>query len=191
MVIILAAVTVTGMAAQQAERPASPPGEAATQVNGHWIELSYGRPILRGRTNIFGSGADYGEKINDGGAAWRAGANVTTLLRTQVPLEIGGQRIGAGEYAVLIQLESEKAWTFILSRQPIQRTYDPQNKTDLYGAYNYTPESDVLRAPMRLDVLPYSVDQLTWVFTDVTVGGGTMRLMWERTTASVPFTIAR
>jgi hypothetical protein len=160
-------------------------------VNGHWIELSYGRPILRGRTNIFGSGADYGEKVNDGGAAWRAGANRTTLLRTEVPLEIGGQRIEPGEYAVLIELESENEWTFILSRQPIQRTYDPENKTELYGAYNYTPKYDVARATMRVDVLPYSVDQLTWVFVDVTPGGGTMRVMWERTMASVPFTIAR
>jgi hypothetical protein len=142
MVIMIAAVMVAGMAAQQQQqRPASPPGEAATQVNGHWIELSYGRPILRGRTNIFGADADYGEKVNDGGAAWRAGANRTTLLRTEVPLEIGGQRIEPGEYAALIELESENEWTFILSRQPIQRTYDPQNKTDLYGAYNYTPKS--------------------------------------------------
>ena len=118
-------------------------------------------------------------------------ANRSTLLRTEVALEIGGQRIEPGEYAVLIELESENEWTFILSRQPIQRTYDPQNKTELYGAYNYTPEYDVARATMRVDALPYSVDQLTWVFADVTLGGGTMRVMWERTTASVPFTIAR
>src|SRR5688572_13026246 len=81
-VLAIVAMMVAGVAAQQSRRPASPPGEAATQMAGHWIELSYGRPILRGRANIFGSGADYGETVNDGGPAWRAGANRTTLMRT-------------------------------------------------------------------------------------------------------------
>jgi hypothetical protein len=93
-------------------RPASPPGTAATQVGGawsapdkdgeqrhsggKWIEVTYSRPILRGRTNIFGSGADYGKKVLAGAPVWRAGANQTTKLMTEVPLEIGGKRLDPG-----------------------------------------------------------------------------------------------
>ena len=186
---LVVAMFTAAAPAQETRRVASPEGTAATQVNGRWIELSYGRPILRGRTNIFGSGADYGRKLNDGGPVWRAGANTTTLLRTEVPLEIGGKRVPAGEYAVLVELKSEKDWTLILSSQPYQRTYDEKNTTELYGGFNYKPDRDVARAPMRVETIPFSIDQLTWGFTDVAPAGGTMRLWWERNMASVPFKI--
>jgi hypothetical protein len=42
------------------------------------------------------------------------------------------------------------------------------------GAFNYTPEKDVARAPMRVDALQYKVEQLTWEFTDMTATGGRM-----------------
>ena len=63
---------------------ASPSGTAATQVGDKWIEIVYSRPILRGRTDVFGKGADYGKKVLSGATMWRAGANVTTRLNTPV-----------------------------------------------------------------------------------------------------------
>jgi hypothetical protein len=158
-------------------------------VNGRWIDIVHGKPILRGRTNIFGSGAEYGKTLFDGGTVWRAGANVSTRLRNEVPLEIGGKRIPAGELVMVVELKSPKEWTLILTSQSYALTYDPQNTKDLYGAYNYRPDNDVARAPMRVETLPYTVEQLMWWFTDVTPAGGTMRLAWERMTASVPFKI--
>ena len=189
LIFAISAVLLAGVSAQQQRRPASPEGTAATQVNNQWIEIVYGRPILRGRTGIFGSGADYGQKLNDGGPVWRAGANLTTALRTDVPLEIGGKRVAAGEYAVLIELKSEKDWTFILSAQPRQKAYDEKNTTELYGGFNYKPDRDVARAPMTVQALPFSIDQLTWGFTDVTPAGGTLRIWWDKCMASVPFKI--
>jgi hypothetical protein len=32
---------------------------------------------------------------------------------------------------------------------------------------------------------------LTWVFTDVSPAGGTMRVLWEKVMASVPFRIVQ
>ena len=95
---IVAVVAATLMAwalhlEAQPRRPASPEGTSATQVDGRWIEIVYGRPILRGRTNIFGAGADYGKTLFDGGTVWRAGANVSTRLRSEAALEIGGRRV--------------------------------------------------------------------------------------------------
>ena len=173
----------------QQRRPPSPEGTASTQVNGRWIDIVHGKPILRGRTNIFGAGADYGKTLFDGGTVWRAGANVSTRLRNEMPLEIGGKRIQPGELVIVIDLKSEKDWTFVLTSQSYALTYDPQNTKDLYGAYNYRPDNDVTRAPMRVEALPYTVDQLMWWFTDVTPTGGTMRVAWEKVTASVPFKI--
>jgi hypothetical protein len=185
---LAAGATVVSPEAQQ-RRPASPEGTSATHVGGRWIEIVYGRPILRGRTNVYGSGSDYGKTLFDGGSVWRAGANVSTRLRTEAPLEVGGTRVAPGEYVMLIDLKGEKDWTFIVSSQPYALDFDPKNTTELYGGYNYTPKFDVARAPMRVEPLGFSVDQLTWLFTDVTASGGTMRIAWEKVMASVPFKI--
>jgi hypothetical protein len=187
-ILTIALISYAHLDAQQRHQ-ASPEGTVSTQVNGRWIDIVYGKPILRGRTNIFGSGADYGKTLLDGGTVWRAGANVSTRLRNEMPLEIGGKRIPPGELVMLIDLKSEKDWTFILTAQSYATTYDPANTKDLYGGYNYRPDQDVTRAPMTVERLPYSVDQLIWMFSDVTPAGGTMRVAWERMTASVPFKI--
>ena len=170
-------------------RQQSPEGTASTQVNGRWIDIVHGKPILRGRTNVFGSGTDYGKTLFDGGTVWRAGANVSTRLRNQMPLEVGGKRVPAGELVMLIDLKSDKDWTLILTKQSYVTNFDPSNTKDLYGGFNYKPDNDVARAPMTVERLPYSVDQLMWWFSDVTPTGGTMRIAWERMTASVPFKI--
>jgi hypothetical protein len=186
------AVVVAGTVSLQAQsRESSPEGVSSTEVGGQWIDITYGRPILRGRTGIFGSGADYGTKVYDGAPVWRAGANASTRIKTAVPLEIGGKRVAPGEYVMLIELKSPKEWTFILTTQSWVRDFDPNNRTDLYGAYNYTPAKDVTRAPMTVEGIPFAIDQLTWGFTDVTPAGGAMRIWWDRTMATVPFKIVK
>jgi hypothetical protein len=185
--------------------PASPDGRAQVSVGGKWvtpaganaepayqggkwIEITYSRPGLKGRTNIFGAGKDYGTTVNAGAPVWRAGANVSTRLRTEVPLVIGGKTVAPGEYSVFIELK-EGAWTFILSNWAAQTTYDPNNKAALWGAYNYTPDKDVLRVPMKLSKNAMSVEQLTWGFVNMTATGGELAIMWDKESASVPFTL--
>src|SRR5687768_2156145 len=112
-VLTIALISYVHLDAQQ-RRQASPEGTVSTQVNGRWIDIVYGKPILRGRTNIFGSGADYGKTLFDGGTVWRAGANVSTRLRNEMPLEIGGKRIPAGELVMVVELKNPKEWTLIL-----------------------------------------------------------------------------
>jgi hypothetical protein len=192
------------MVAGQQQKPASPSGSAATVVGGQyvktergqryeggkWIEITYSRPILRGRTGVFGAGAEYGKPLNAGAPVWRAGADVSTRLKTEVPLEIGGKTVPPGEYSLFIELKSEKEWTLIVSSHAAQQKYDPKNKAALWGSYDYTPDKDVARAPMKVESIPFSVDQLTWGFTDVSNAGGTVRLWWEKAMASVPFRVA-
>jgi hypothetical protein len=47
----------------------------------------------------------------------------------------------------------------------------------------------VVRAPMTVSRLPFSVEELTWDFVDVTAAGGKLAIMWDKTMASVPFTV--
>jgi Protein of unknown function (DUF2911) len=200
-IAVLAAGVWVG--AQGGGRPASPAGASATQVGGKyatpagadepqyqggkWIEITYGRPIKRAR-DLWGSGAEYGKKLNAGAPVWRAGANVTTRLKTEVPLVINGKTIAPGEYSMFVDLKPNN-WTLIVSSWPAQTRYDPGNKTALWGAYEYTPDKDVVRAPMTLGTLPFAVDQLTWNFVDVTESAGKIALFWDKNVATVPFKV--
>jgi hypothetical protein len=200
--LVLGAVAVAAaLAGAQAQpaKPASPAGTAATQVGGKyvqgargtsyqggkWIEVTYGRPIKRGR-DLFGLGADYGKTVNDGAPVWRAGANQTTRLATEVPLVFGGKTLPAGDYDVFVDLK-EKEWTLIFSTWPAQKTYNPSDKTALWGSFGYTPDKDVLRVQMKLETLPFSVEQFTIAFVDMTADGGRLAMMWDKTMASVVF----
>ena len=196
----------SGMAAQDppparssAPRLASPDGRAAVEVGGRfdvvkgrvggrWIEMRYGRPLKRGR-DLFGL-PDWIEALNDGAPVWRAGANVTTRLITEVALTIGGTRIEAGEYSVFIEL-GDTEWTLIVSGWPHQERYDDKNHDALFGAYGYTPDKDVARVSMTLERLGHSFEQLSWQFLDVTESGGRIALVWDDRLAWVPFEIAR
>ena len=191
VVVGLAVLAVGGLVLAQGggRRPQSPAGSSATQVKGKWIDITYGRPIRRGR-DVFGSGADYGKAAKaDGAVMWRAGANVTTRLKTEVPLVVNGKTVPAGEYSVFIDLAGPKDWTLILSTWPVQETYDPNNKAALWGSFGYTPDKDVVRAPMTVGTLPFSIDELAWDFIDVTADGGKLAVMWDKTVAAVPFKV--
>ncbi len=215
------ATTVTILAtgvlllAQTAGRPMSPDGTAQAQVlgawtkgerpaftlgresyqGGKWIEITYGRPLQRGR-DLFGSGENYGKAALDVGApgfpappVWRAGANRSTRFKTEVPLVFADKTVPAAEYSLFIDLKPAQ-WTLIVSSWAAQPKFDPQDKTALWGAYGYTPDKDVVRVPMKLDALPFAVDQLTWSFLDMTNDGGRMAIMWGKTMASAPFKAA-
>jgi len=192
----------------QENRPLSPNGTAAAQVmgkyvkpegrgapalgganyqGGKWIEITYGRPLKRGR-DLWGSGANYGKDALVGTPIWRAGANVSTRLKTEVPLVINGKTLAPGEYSLFIDLK-ENNWTFVVSNWAAAPRYDPNNKEALWGSYFYTPDKDVLRAPMKLETLPHSIEQLTWGFVDMSDSGGAMAISWGTQMASVPFKV--
>jgi hypothetical protein len=181
-----------GVVAAQEERPASPAGTASTQIGDKWIDITYGRPILRGRRGIFGTGAEYGQKLNAGGPVWRAGANITTRIKTEMDLEIGGKKVPAGEYSFFIDLK-EGAWTAILSSQPFMEKFDRAKVAEgvTWGAYGYKPELDVVRAPMMVETHEGSLDQLTFGFRDVTADGGSIVLLWDNQAAALPFKVVK
>jgi hypothetical protein len=197
-------VVLAQQAAAPAPMPASPRGTAATQVGGKWvvekegtapryregkwIVVDYGRPVLRGRTDIFGAGADYGKAVNSGAPVWRAGANQTTRFKTEAPLAFAGKTLPAGEYSVFVDLKPG-AWTLIFSNQPHQTKYDPNNKTETWGSSGYDAKFDVLRVPMQTSVGTLSIDQFTIAFVDMTQQGGTLAMAWEKTVATVAFTV--
>jgi DUF2911 family protein len=196
---VLTLLAATTIAAQQ-KKP-SPDAYAATQVGGHyvgasepdyvdgkWIEISYGGPIKRGR-DLWGSGETYGKMLDNGAPVWRAGADVSTYLMTQARLVINGKTIEPGGYSLFIDLKPND-WTLIVSNWQPQKVFNPNNKDQLWGSFGYTRDKDIVRARMTMTTLPFSMDQMTWSFIDMSDKGGRLALMWDKVMAAVPFTVA-
>jgi hypothetical protein len=189
----------------QARRAGSPRGSAATlvagdrvpaqpgapgYVGGKWIEITYGRPILRQRAAIFGEGASYGEAVRSGAPVWRLGADQSTRLATEVDLRIGATLVPAGEYSLFVDLAGPTSWTLIVSTWGAQERFDPNDAERLWGSLGYTPDKDLARAPMTVATVPIRVDQLTIGFVDVEKLRGTIAVWWDTVMATVPFEVA-
>ncbi|MGE3956510.1 MAG: DUF2911 domain-containing protein [Vicinamibacterales bacterium] len=182
-------------------RITSPDGHAAAEIRGRyqgaedpvyvggkWIEISYGRPLKRGR-DLWGAGATYGKYLNHGAPVWRAGADISTFLMSDLALVINGKTVPAGGHTMFVDLTSEKEWTLIVSDWQPQQRFNPGDRTKLWGAFGYTKDKDVVRAPMTVTRTPFVTEQLTWEFLDMSDAGGTMALRWDHMMATVAFTV--
>jgi hypothetical protein len=214
---VIASLIMGTLVVAQSPRPLSPPGNASAQVlgqwvkpdrqaytmggekyeGGKWIDITYSRPLMRGREAFGGTGKEYGKSTIaqipgvPEAPVWRAGANVSTRLKTEAPLVIGGMTVPPGEYSLFIDLKSPTEWTFIVSSWGAAPRIDPSIKDALYGAFGYTSDKDVARATMKVDTLPYTVEELTWQFVDMTRDGGRMAVLWDKSMGSVPFKVAQ
>ena len=138
-------------------------------VDGAAISIEYGRPSLKGRT--------VGKEVAPYGSVWRAGADEATTLKTDRPLKFGNLSVPAGTYT-LFTLPGEKEWQLIVSK-----------KTGQWGT-QYTEGDDLGRVPMTVGTAKTAAEQLTYSIDD-TSAGGTLRIEWGTTSASVPFTVGK
>ena len=187
--LICAGMVIAGAAVLSAQNPpASPPETASATIGGKNITISYNSPRVKGREgHIFTK--DGLISHNPHYPIWRAGADVSTRINTEVPLVIDGKTLPAGEYSLFIDLK-ENHWTFVVSNWAALPKYDPKNKEGLWGSYFYTPDKDVLRVPMKLENERHSVEELTWEFLDMTPTGGLIALSWDKTLATIAFRAA-
>ena len=59
-----------------------------------------------------------------------------------------------------------------------------------WGAYGYSPDHDVVRAPMTVSDPGLRVDQMVIFFSDVTEAGGNLGVIWDNQMAMMPFKVA-
>ena len=198
-VVVAAGMIASEVAAQN--RLLSTRGHTATQLGGsyndegryeggYWIDIHYGRPILRARQGIFGEGEQYGQRIYAGAPLWRVGADQTTTFTTEADLLIGGQRLNAGEYTMFADLADPAAWTLIFTTWGVKQTFTEDNPNALWGAYGYDDSKDVMRTTMSVETVDWSMDQLQIGFVDMTSQGGAMYFHWDSQLASVPIELA-
>jgi Protein of unknown function (DUF2911) len=125
------------------------------------IELSYSRPAKKGR-KIMGDLVPFGK-------VWRTGANAATTLTFSDDVTIGGKEIKAGKYGLLTIPDAGK-WTIIISKD-----------VTVNQPSAYKPENDVVRLQADVVKTPFSVENFTINFADITGSACNLEMMWENT----------
>jgi len=165
--IALAACIYSHTTAQSLTTPQPSPTQTVKQnFSTGSIELSYSRPAKKGRT-IFGDLVPYG-------AVWRTGANGATTLTFTDDVTIGGKELKAGKYGLLSIPNADK-WTIIISKD-----------VNITSPADYKAENDAARVEVTPTALPFSIENFTINFADISGGKVNVELMWDKTYVSFP-----
>jgi DUF2911 family protein len=133
------------------------------------ISIDYGVPHSRGRPTP--GTVDPYDKV------WRFGANLSTTLKSDVDLTIGGKDVPKGSYS-LFALPAKDGWMLIVNKQ----TGQPGTE--------YKPEMDLVRIPVRSQTLATPLESFTvWLIPS---GDGTpkgeLRFAWGTMAFSADWT---
>ena len=158
--------------------------------DGRWIDILYGRPCS-GARRLRGNGRGVRQGHLCGSPDLARRRNVTTRLRSEYVI-FGNTTVPAGEHTLFIELKSPAEWTLVVSGWRASPTFTPEDKQNtIYGAFGYTPDRDLVRVAMKVDALPYRVEELAWEFLEMTTDSGRIAIRWDRSMASAPFRVAR
>ena len=126
----------------------------------------YSRPQKRNR-EIFGKLIPYGE-------IWRTGANEATELTLYKDMKVADKVISAGTYT-LYTIPGENEWTVILN-----------NKTNTWGAYEYSEKEDKVRITVPVRQAPNTIEALSMAFQE-SGNGADLLIGWDDSYVKVPF----
>jgi hypothetical protein len=178
LVITVLLLGATPLMAQQ-KRAASTGGTSPHEttsavVDGNRVTLVYGRPYTKDPKTgeprkIWGTLVPYGK-------VWRTGSDESTLLITQKPISLGGTTVPAGAYTLYTLPNEDGSAKLIINKQIGQ-----------WGT-QYDESKDLARVDLKKETLDAPLDQFTMSVGKNPSGGGLIKLMWENTQFSVPFT---
>ena len=131
------------------------------------FKVTHGSPSKRGR-EIFGGIVPWGQR-------WRTGANRATHFTTSRDLQIGDLTVPAGEYTLFTIPEADGG-TLIINKQTGQ------------NGRSYDTSRDLGRVPMTLGRQNEVTEAFT-ILVEETDSGGVLKLVWDQSVFSVPFSI--
>jgi Protein of unknown function (DUF2911) len=146
----------------------SPHVKTEWTVDGAKLAIEYGRPSLKGRAE---------SEIMPAGKPWRTGADEATTLTTDKPIKLGGLDLKPGTYTLNTE-PGDKEWKLLVGKL---------EKPGQWGV-QYRPDLEIGRAPMKVGKTKSPVEQLT-ISIDDTKAGGTLRIEWGTTSASISFAV--
>lgn len=130
------------------------------------IRVTYSRPAKKGRPT-FGAMIPFNQ-------VWRAGANEAPEVKFYRDVTMGGKKIAAGHYALLL-IPSKTEWTIILSTD-----------VDQWGAYSYNPALDVARVRVPVQKSSAVIEHFSIQFLKKTQKTITLFMGWDTTIVDVP-----
>jgi len=179
--LIIATVIATILPALAQRQRVSPHETISATIDGNKVTLVYGRPFSKSPKTgeirkIWGALVPYGK-------VWRTGADEATLLTTEQPMVLGGTDIPAGTYSLFTLPAADGTAKLIVNK-----------KTGQWGIpYKEQSEAtnELARIDLKKDTLDKAVDQFTMAIEPNPAGGGVLKMMWENTGFSVPFTVKK
>jgi hypothetical protein len=179
--LVIAAIIATALPVMAQRKRISPHETISATIDGNKVTIVYGRPYSKNPKT--------GEirKIWDGlvpyGKVWRTGADEKTLLKTEQPIVLGGTDVPAGTYALFTLPAADGTAMLIVNKQ-----------TGNWGIpYKEEDEAtnELARIDLKKDTLDKTVGQFTMALEPNLAGGGVLKMMWENTGFSVPFTVKK
>lgn len=170
LIIAVALIFAVQANAQIKTPQASLKAEIEQAVGLTTIDVEYFRPAKKGRL-VFGDLVPYGK-------VWRTGANENTTVDIDTDIEINGQNLAAGKYA-LYTIPKAEMWDVIFYKT-----------TDNWGLPKTWNESDVvLKTSVKPETLTKDVEYFTIDVTPKNNNEGTLNISWEKTIVHVPFNV--
>lgn len=130
--------------------------------------IIFSRPQKNGR-QVFGKLIEYGK-------LWRLGANEATEIEFYKNVTVMGKTIKKGRYT-LFAIPFEDKWTIIFNKD-----------TDTWGTFNYSPNLDVVRVDVPLEILetPYEFFNAYFEKNGKTAG---LKIMWDNVRVTIPISL--
>jgi len=147
--------------------PPSPEAHFTQQVGFARITVKYERPLARGR-KIMGSLVPYN------GELWRTGAGDCSTIKFSEEINIGGQKVAAGNYS-LFSIPQADEWTIVLNRD-----------TTMHGTGGYDQTKDLVRFKAKPEMTNRYYEAFTIEIQDIIKNNANLYLAWENTSIKIP-----
>ncbi|MGB0862564.1 MAG: DUF2911 domain-containing protein [Saprospiraceae bacterium] len=170
--LIILNIGIVNSSQAQIEYPApSPPSKMIQTVGLTEIQVEYSRPSLKGR-KMFGGLLPYGE-------LWRTGANACTKITVNDDVEIQGNDLPKGTYA-LYTIPNRDEWTIIFHK----------NTTHWgTGGKNYDSKEDAFRFTVKPTFTSEKVETFTIDINNIRSQTASIDLLWDNAKISFNITV--
>ena len=149
---------------------ASPKAKVSQEVGLTTIDIEYSRPSMKGRTIFATDGLVPYDKM------WRTGANQATTVSFSTDVNVGGQDLKAGTYAV-VSVPNATSWNV--------NFYTKEG--NYWSSYiEKVPTAVVSAKPMKLGM---SVETFTIGVNNITDTSASLDICWDNTVVSLPMTM--
>ena len=132
------------------------------------VTVKYSRPNIKGRS--------LEKDLAPFGQVWRTGANDATVITFTDAVNLEGNTVLPGEYA-LFTIPGKDEWTIILNKE-----------TKQWGSYQYKQAEDVLRFKVKPTKLINRLETFSINFSDVMPSSANLDLSWENTRITIKMT---